>query len=469
MQRNSAQRNSIWLAHKYWWKKPYFLSNYIILNYTKENDIILDPFCWSGSLIIDWIFQNRNIIWIDINPVSIYFNKIITNGEYYKNIVKIWKNEIKPKLLELEKKYYTYDWKIIKSILRKKEWDYICWILFKDWSIIEDISDNNINNFEIKIHSWFNKKLVKNSRLSVKENTKVINYFSDLSVTCHTEILNIIEKYDENIKNFFKIAFTANLANCSKLLPPIKSRWKFQPWAWMTWFYIPSEFLDNNVYHYYFNRVEKLLKAKLFFEEKVNKNNFWDIQQVIEWKTKYNFSIGNSMNLKIPNKSIDIIITDPPYEWVVPYLEQSSIWNAFFEDTVDMKNEIIISDAKERWKNKDVFKKELQKAFKEFNRVLKNKSNLIFTYNSIDIENLNTLSSLLEESWFELKNIFNITQKTATPRQINRENTVKWDLLIVCEKKEIINKFIFSENLLAKLENINYLNFNQPELWLFRI
>ena len=58
------------------------------------------------------------------------------------------------------------------------------------------------------------------------------------------------------------IAFTANLANCSKLVPPIKSRGTLSQGAWMTGFYSGETYIENNVLHYYENRIKKAIKGK---------------------------------------------------------------------------------------------------------------------------------------------------------------------------------------------------------------
>jgi len=42
-----------------------------ILKYTKEGDTILDPFCGSGTVLVESILNNRKAIGIDLNPVSI--------------------------------------------------------------------------------------------------------------------------------------------------------------------------------------------------------------------------------------------------------------------------------------------------------------------------------------------------------------------------------------------------------------
>lgn len=457
------QRNPIWLAHKYWGKKPFFLSEYIISNFTKEWDIVSDPFCWSGSLVIDAIFNNRKLIGIDINPISILFNRVITTWVTYEKIIKQW-GDIKARLNELNQEIYWIQDKNIKTFLRNKNNDSILAIKFTNWIELEwdgwflFTKKSNFN------HKWFEMELIKNWRLSVKEWMKIKDFFTDISLYSHNQILKIIEWLEIDIKEFFLIAFTANIANCSKLLPPIKTRWKFSPWAWMTWFYVAENYLDNNVFHFYINRVEKLLKAKKFFETKILQDWFWDLDSVLNGKSKYNFSIWNAMQLDIRNEGVDIIITDPPYEWAVPYLEQSILWNAFLDFDVDYTNEIIVSDAKNRGKDINKFNMELFQSFTEFNRILKKDWKLILTYNSINTNSLKTLNDLLIKAGFVILDIKNIVQKTATPRQINRANTVKWDLLIICQKnnnKKDVEYFDFSEWFLEKIEHINFLNFNQ--------
>lgn len=462
------QRNPIGLAHKYWGKKPFFLSEFVISNFTKEWDVVLDPFCWSWSLVIDAVFNNRKLIWIDINPTSILFNKTITNWATYKQIIKEW-NNIKKALNTLNEEIYWKDSKNIRTFLREKWDDKILAIKFADWTEID--WDNwffydKKNNFE---HKWFETDLIRNWRLSVKDNMKIKDFFTDVSLYSHNQILKIIDWLEGWIKDFFLIAFTANIANCSKLLPPIKSRWRFAPWAWMTWFYIAENYLDNNVFHFYINRVEKLLKAKQYFEKRFPTNWFWELKEVLNGDFKYNFSIWNAMQLELEDESIDSIITDPPYEWAVPYLEQSIIWNAFLDFDIDYENEIIVSDAKYRSKNNVRFNKELGKAFKEFGRVLKEDWQLILTYNSINENSLKSLDNLLIEAWFVISEVKNVTQKTATPRQINRANTVKWDLLLICKKttQDNIKYFNFSDWLLERVEHINFLNYNQNVLWLW--
>ncbi|MBK12832.1 MAG: hypothetical protein CL849_04815, partial [Crocinitomicaceae bacterium] len=61
--------------------------------------------------------------------------------------------------------------------------------------------------------------------------------FTKRTLACHARLFALINTYSSGReRDLFKIAFTANLANCSKLVPPIKSRGPMSPGAWMTGF-----------------------------------------------------------------------------------------------------------------------------------------------------------------------------------------------------------------------------------------
>lgn len=91
----SFRQRGNWATHsgKYrgnW--SPYIPRN-LILRYSKENDIVLDPFLGSGTTLIETKLLKRNGIGIDINPCAIKiseanlrFNK---NSEYHPKIYNL--------------------------------------------------------------------------------------------------------------------------------------------------------------------------------------------------------------------------------------------------------------------------------------------------------------------------------------------------------------------------------------------
>jgi hypothetical protein len=391
----------------------------------------------------------------------------MVNSCSYYDIKKIREKNILPQLHILDQKIYSFwsDWLHVHSLLRERQWNKILKIKTFNSKIIEDpFLSEIIEKFESKINNkdisdiFHSTELIQNSRLNVKDWDKISKFFNKISMFCHSEILKIVNSLEWDAKEFFTVAFTANIANCSKLVPPITSRWDFSPWAWMTWFYIANQYIENNVFNWYINRVEKLLQWKKYIQnfistKKLGKN----IKDVINNDCDIYFWVGDVKNMNIPDNTIDIVVTDPPYESAVPYLEQSIIRNSFRQDTIDYENEIIISNSKKRLKNKGVFDNELKKSFQEICRVLKEDWTLIFTYNSSEETDIENLKNILSETWFIVNDIKLITQKTLSPRQLNRKNWTKWDLLFSCSKENTKKESIIMETHL--IENINPFNY----------
>ena len=69
----SYSSDTTYLTHNY---HPYpckfvpQIPQQIIYKYSKEGDLILDPFCGSGTTLTEASLLNRNAVGIDINPVG---------------------------------------------------------------------------------------------------------------------------------------------------------------------------------------------------------------------------------------------------------------------------------------------------------------------------------------------------------------------------------------------------------------
>ena len=67
---------SMYLMHKYWARKPHNVVSQYIETYTKEGEIVLDPFCGSGPTPIEAIKSGRKGIGIDLNPISTFVTRM---------------------------------------------------------------------------------------------------------------------------------------------------------------------------------------------------------------------------------------------------------------------------------------------------------------------------------------------------------------------------------------------------------
>lgn len=80
----SFKERGNWATHKgdYRGNCPPQVPRNLILKYTREEDIVLDPFCGSGTLMIECKLLNRKGIGIDVNVESLKLAKDRLNFEY---------------------------------------------------------------------------------------------------------------------------------------------------------------------------------------------------------------------------------------------------------------------------------------------------------------------------------------------------------------------------------------------------
>ncbi len=455
--------------HKYWGKKP---SNYLkelIEKYSVEGDSILDPFSGYGVFCCEAYLLNRNIISNDLNPIANFINEqLLTRKIDLSKLKKEWaliKSEFQPYIETWYGMKIENEDVILINILRDKD-DTPIKAIYKGVNCKKNqevtFTNNQINDYlnfenEQSINDWFpENELVENSRISAKKGMTVASLFTKRTLGCHARLLRLIEDISTgDEKKMLKLAFTANLANCSKLVPPIKTRGDMSQGAWMTGFYVGETYLENNVLQYFENRFNKILKGKKDYLE-----HFEDGLFTNKISSHFEITQYDAKNLKIASNSIDYVFTDPPYGDAVPYFEQSIIWNSWLKFSPKYDDEIVISDSKARGKNAKIFEIEINEAFSEIRRVLKSNGHFSLTYHSLSGAEWKAITNACISNGFELVDFKWLMQKAFTPRQINRSKTIKGDILATFKK--------ISNNQLVKMSESEISIFFKKEIekWL---
>ncbi|MBP3930911.1 MAG: hypothetical protein J6D47_15285 [Peptostreptococcaceae bacterium] len=106
--KDKAVTENTHIIHKYPSKFIPQIPRWAILEYSNENDIVLDPFSGSGTTVAESLINNRNGIGIDINPVARLISKVKSTPidpkilkETYRQLLKNIKedNQIKPEVI----------------------------------------------------------------------------------------------------------------------------------------------------------------------------------------------------------------------------------------------------------------------------------------------------------------------------------------------------------------------------------
>lgn len=462
----SKQKHDRYEMHKYWGKKPAKDLNHLIEKYSNPGDTLLDPFAGYGVFCCEAYLLQRNIVANDLNPIATFIQRQLLEKNVDLSKVKRDAEKIIKKFTDFNNSWFSFDVNgekcVAVNVLRNRDNKIVkCRYIKSGRRGMEEYSFS-----EQQRQKYFDKEsnyvqedwiptdsLIENSRISAKKGMTISDLFTIRTLACHSRLLKLINEISSgNERNLILLAFTSNLANCSKLVPPIGSRGDMAQGAWMTGFYWGESYLENNVLHYFENRIEKIINGKNDYLKEFSSlfqglglNDVGAISSIEKInRYSYGYVVHNLDAKKLPIKddSIDFVFTDPPYGDSVPYFEQSIIWNCWLKFSVDYKNEIVVSNSPLRNKDIDKFSDDISVAIKEIYRVLKPGKMFAMTFHSLCGKEWTSITNGCIDAGFVIDDIIWLTQKTFTPRQLNRIKTVKGDVLMVLKKTESGNNAV---------------------------
>ena len=462
MEKKIETYKGLYAMHKYWGKKPFNQISRFIEKYTEENETVMDCFCGSGVTLVESVKLNRKCIGIDLNPMAIKLTKASLTyidinhlKEAYKNI----ENNVKEKIDSLYKINIDGQETITTHTIWKDGQPIEVWYRTKDskknirQGNEEDINMANNPLIEAK---WYPEDIMfENSRINVPLNRKVSDLFTKRALVGLSLILDEINKIkDDEIRNTLELTFTGALSQASKLVFVIRGRKKngvktnkAEVGSWVVGYWVPEEHFEINVWNCFENRFKRILKGK----EDVNNIVFNDQKELPSITDKATVINGSATNIPCLDDSVDYVFIDPPHANRILYMEMSLMWNSWLKlsDNIDWNNEIVISEAKSRGKDKDDYNKLMNLAFAEIKRVLKKDKYFSMAFNCMDNKTwLNTLNIFVNHG-FTLENITPLEYSATSVVQDNRKNALKTDFVLTFKNsyRENLDEIVFNENI----------------------
>ncbi|MBU2560740.1 MAG: hypothetical protein KKD17_00430 [Nanoarchaeota archaeon] len=432
----------MYLIHKYWARKPHNVVSEYIKHYTKPGDIVLDPFCGSGPTPIEAIKIGRKAVGLDLNPVSVFITRMTAMPVDVAKIRSTFQEIEKSCRKDVEDLYRTTCPKckkdalivyVIKENEKMIEIGYECekclsskksakrFLVKKpddaDFKLLEKIE-------KAKIPFWYPTQRLAYNGDEFKEGThdsavdSVDKLFDKRALMALSILHNsIMQIKDEKIKDVFKIIFTSNVHNVSKLNPVHQPRWKVGMHPSTSWilhrFWLPTLRVECPVWFYFKERYKHIIEAK--------KDSTSQIKEYKEAKKFSDLNDGANILLKeqdaveltkvVPPNSVDYIFTDPPYGGAVQYFELSTLWAAWLKIDLDYKDEITVN--KQQKKDFESYHRLLRTAFKEMYLALKPGKYMTVTFHSTDIKVWNSIVKAVAMVGFDLDKI--IYQPPARP------------------------------------------------------
>jgi len=420
----------MYLIHKYWARKPHNVVSEYIRHYSKEGEIVLDPFGGSGVTAIEAIKAGRKAISIDLNPMSAFLieNTLsqVSSQEIEKEFRKI-EIKLKDKINEL---YETTCPKCNqKAIVLATIWDrdrevpmelrclchgckkYAATPKQKDIDLIE-----RIGRLKPK---WYPKnKLAYDGNKFIKREGKetIPGLFNKRNLYALSVLYYEIDKIENRkLRSVFKLAFSSMIHLASNMCPVAKAGGKGHWSALSTtsfWslqsYWTPPVYMESNVWMLFESTVfgkQGVLKGKADAADQIRFYKRAKSLREINDGGNILFETANALELTkiIPPNSIDYIFTDPPYGGAVQYFELSTLWTAWLNMEIDYADEITINSQQE--KGFEYYHKMLKAAFREMYQVLKPGRYLTVTFHSTEIAVWNSIIKAVVLSGFDLEKI----------------------------------------------------------------
>ncbi|HEV7224792.1 MAG TPA: DNA methyltransferase [Pirellulales bacterium] len=164
----------------------------------------------------------------------------------------------------------------------------------------------------------------------------------------------------------------------------------------------------------------------------------WPVRGEFVPRTIY-LSCGDSSNTDLPDESLDLVVTDPPFFDNVHYSELADFFFAWQQLTKKAGETALRSTrhpSEVQDAEPDRFARKLQAVFRECHRILKNDGLLAFTYHHSREEGWRALAEAILGAGFRVVNSQPVKAEmsVATPKSQAKE-PIQLDIVVVCRKR----------------------------------
>ncbi|MBS4027937.1 MAG: site-specific DNA-methyltransferase [Ignavibacteriales bacterium] len=279
-------KDTSYITHGYYTYPAKFipqLASRLILEHSKEGDIVVDPFLGSGTTVIESLVNKRIGIGVDINNIAYLIAKVKSTPINFSTL----SNEFTLLSFDLENRLNgKFDY-----YLRQAE---------------KKIPNNP------RIDYWFKKE----------EKEKLSIIFS-----------RILEIENNDVKDFFLVAFAQILKSCS---------------IWLQKSVKPTRDFKKNISEptsLFLRQCRKLLRKHNEFDNLLND----EVKRNIK---KYRIvQCGDSREIPCDNNKATLIVTSPPYVTSYEYADLHqlpSLWFSYLNELSEFRKKFIGSSYKER-------------------------------------------------------------------------------------------------------------------------
>ena len=396
--------NPAGFMHNYMARKPYNVVSEIIKRFCPDDGCVYDPMFGSGTTIIESSKLGRKAIGTDINLLAYKLCKTsLTRWDLCKveQAIDSFCEAVRTSCTSL----YMHIEDEENRILERCHFDRCGTELVPTmyWYKLQKngkltgrkkaiASSAFIEQYEIYAH--YDKQnirdlaLIPNSRIAIRPNATVYSYFCNRNLIAMDRILDILHSYQSSYCYDVLELLVSSAINLIKLSDKKAS-------SQMPYWLPKKDVTSRNAVMIIEQKAAAFKEGLAYLCEKcknfVNENDI-----VLKNMPAQNISLE-----LLPNESVDLVLTDPPYTDQVPYLEYNQLWykvmgwKGFTDESLDA--ELVVSDAPSRNKDADDFNHIFEVILSRISPALKTNGYFIMFYHSFDLKSWSKILKTMQE------------------------------------------------------------------------
>jgi adenine-specific DNA methylase len=438
----------VYRMHRYFARRPYNVINRLIEHYSRPGDVVLDPFCGGGTTVVESLRLRRKVIGVDLNPMATLITRCEVMDLDPRSVKATLDKIIELADEEINALYQTScpecghnaridwaKWSVVYNcpycnhptavvhteklgpgkysctecretfrvtglsreadeLIEQQVSCPMCGFHGMKQATEEDVRRNTAvdSQFDSLIEQdglWYPRQIMPVDYELRKPNNLICERFSDffskrnlLALARLLRHINGVE--DPEMRYFLQHVFTSLVGWTNRMLVDERHGWALHA------YWLPDVYCENNVWSLLKRRANWAVRGKHYSEQEIG-DYFVEAQSVddiLQGSATCWLLTQSSTSLTLPDCSVDVVITDPPYGGNIQYSELCSFWAVWLPETLGVgtvtgePQEVTMKRFTEGEDEK--YERLLSRVFSECYRVLKDSGWLVITFNNRD-------------------------------------------------------------------------------------
>lgn len=469
------------LIHPYWARKPLNIVKHLVKEFSKEGDVVVDPFVGSGTTVFAALSEGRRAVASDLNPLAIFVTKsiidLLKSPEEKINAAHQFLEDLSTQMLPLF--HYRDDFFVERErFVVTGQFEDGKFTLIPTEVVLKKKTGKTLKGRQIEKPAphWTTKqistplssspidfdalKLRPNSRIAIPNGASLAHYYETKNQIAINLALQLIasRKYGRTNESTLKLLLSASLPLLRLSDKKASSQWPY--WR-------PKEHLTSrNPIPILLKKLKAIERAADWMKSNVpsqDKNFLSDLVQL------YNAPIQSLIPENVEPGLADLVLTDPPYSDQAPYLEYSALWIELIGlklPACAYQYEIVKTDAPSRVADTNDYIPRLRDGLRACANLLKPDGVLIWFYQDHNIEHWTALDDEAVANGLTILEVVPMTKQRRSMKTVTSPGkTLDGDLILIFKKAKVetchpqtfdqARKFILDE-LLRLPDDANY-------------